>query len=89
MFGHLLAGPNGAGGAQGAHCGRVVPGFGGDVAAVAQGVQPAPDPRQRSSLRGVFGEFGDCGQDGAHVFADIQVADRFCGEAPGGDAEIV
>ncbi len=83
MFGHLVAGPAGAGGAQGAHSGRVVPPFGGDMAAVAKGVQPASDPGQRPCLRRVFGALGDGDQDGAHVFSNVQVTDRFCGEAPG------
>ena len=62
----LSAGPGGTVRAQRAHGGGKQPGFGGDMPAIPQGVQPAVHP----VVGAVAGHVGDGGQDGPHVGGD-------------------
>src|SRR5271166_692165 len=82
-FRPLIAVPVGALGSEGTHGGRVAAGFGGDVPAVAQGVQPLPYPGRAGLC-----ELGDGAQDGADVVGDIEFTNRRRSDAPETDAEV-
>ncbi|SIM64544.1 Uncharacterised protein [Mycobacteroides abscessus subsp. abscessus] len=73
----LFTCPGGAAFAQRGHGGGIAAGLGGDVASVAQSVQPAADTSQSP-----IGELADGGQDRANVLSDVEVSDGLSGDSP-------